>query len=177
MAVVPYEVYRAVVFVHVFAALLFMLAHGASAATMFRMMKERNATKLSAMLELSESTAKWMGAAAAVMLFSGIAVGPLSPFESWRYAWYYVSIVLLVVLSILMSLLGRLYFHKVRKVVGLPYDEMGKKGRQPALDPAGEEEIAKIVATGRPTETALLGYAVVGILLYLMMFKPGAPIL
>ncbi len=46
-------VYRWIVFVHVGAALVFMLAHGASASVAFRLRRERDVARLSALLDLS----------------------------------------------------------------------------------------------------------------------------
>ena len=176
MADALFVTYQALLFVHVLSAFLFMFAHGASATVMFRLKKEREAARARALLELSESVSKWMTATSTLMFFSGVVLGivlhALFADWLWKNYWFWTALVLLIVISVPMTFLGRVYFERVRKVVGLPFVESGKKGKQPAIAARSEDEIAKVVALGRPVELGAFGLVGIGVLLFLMMFKP-----
>jgi len=69
-----------------------------------------------------------------------------------------------------MAGLGRLYFERLRKVVGLPYQE-GRKKNEP-IPVASEEEILGISSKSPACVTAIVGLLGLLAILYLMIFKP-----
>jgi hypothetical protein len=69
-----------------------------------------------------------------------------------------------------MSFLGRLYFEKLRKVVGLSYTKGRKK--QGPIPIVSEEEILKVSSKSPAALTAAVGLLGLLAILYLMVFKP-----
>ena len=69
-----------------------------------------------------------------------------------------------------MAWTSRAHYHRLRKLLGMPYFE-GNKDR-PALPPASEEEIYAVQATLRPGLLAAVGSGGVVLIAWLMMFKP-----
>ena len=168
--------YQALLYAHVLSAFLFLFTHGASATVMLRMPKESKAERIRPLLELSDSATKWMTLSSTLMFLSGIALGPVlnALYQDWlwRNYWFWTSLILLIVISIPMTALGRMYFNRLRKAVGLTYVEPKKKGKQPALPAASEEEIAKLISSGRPVELGAFGLIGIAVLIFLMLFKP-----
>ena len=161
--------YRWVVFVHVLSALLFFLAHGASMAMSFQLRREREVSRIRAILE-SVQGGRACGVLRRCWCWSsrGIVAGIMG---SWfSHGWIWTALVLLVLLWFGMAFYSMRAYAPIRKAVGLPYIARG--GEQPAGEPASAAEIAAAIQAANPG--LLMGVSVVfiGVILWLMMFKP-----
>ena len=159
--------YQWIVFLHVLGAFGFMLGHGASAAAMFRIRKERNVDKLKAILELSLSLAGFTYISLLVMVFSGIALAFMG--RLWGKGWIWISVGLLIAMTILMAAFAANHFGKLRWALGLPVP--GSK-EDPPEEVASAEEIERIQQAGRPILNTAIGVVGWSLILWLMMFKP-----
>lgn len=160
--------YSWLVFLHIAGALGFMLAHGASASAAFALRRERRLERVQALLELSASSYGVMCLSLLVLLVSGIAAGFLGGW--WGRGWIWASLGLLIAIGVAMSVWGSRIYGGARKAAGLPYFENGKQ--QPPLRPAGAAEIEARLAQGHPLPLTAIGLGGLGVILWLMVFKP-----
>lgn len=157
-----------ILFLHVLSSITFFLAHGASAATAFRIRKETDFTRIRAMLDLSATTFMAMIISFLVMGLSGLAL----PFmvKLWDKWWIWISIVLMVVVFFWMAMFNEKGFKHLRRLVGLPYMIGGKEF--PAEPSASAEEVAAHLKKINLNTLVIVGYVIPAIVLWLMVFKP-----
>ena len=159
---------RWLIFLHVLGALTFFLAHGASAAMVFRLRKESELERIRAVLDLSSSTFGLMFGGFLVMGITGLVL----PFmmQLWGEIWIWASIVLMLFVTFYMTVFKRNTYDVVRKMAGMEYMEGNKIAE--AVDPAPIEETTAF-AQAIPTRGMLIvGYLIPVIVLWLMVFKP-----
>jgi hypothetical protein len=155
---------------HIFSALSFMLSHGVTSTAILFVRNEKNAERIRFLLEIARNRTV-MGvtnSSITVLLLSGIALGFLGGW--WGSLWIWTALGIAVIITLAMSVLGRLYFEKLRKVVGLSYTE-GRKKHGP-LPTASEEEILRISSKSPAVLTPAVGLIGLLAILYLMIFKP-----
>jgi len=157
-----------ILFLHVLSSITFFLAHGASAATAFRIRKETDFIRIRAMLDLSVSTFMAMVYSFLVLGLSGLAL----PFlvKLWDKGWVWTSIVLMVFVVVWMGLFNEKGFKELRRLVGLPYMRGSKEF--PAETPASAEEVAAHLKKINLHTLVIVGYVIPAIVLWLMVFKP-----
>ncbi|HET7011196.1 MAG TPA: hypothetical protein VFI11_10505 [Anaerolineales bacterium] len=160
--------YRWLVFVHILAVFVFLLAHGGSASVAFRLRRETERARLAALLDLSAAATGLMYASLLVLLVAGIILGFLG--QWWRLGWIWTSLALLILTAVGMYLRASIPFNRVRQAAGLPYFD-GRR-EHPAQAPAGDEAIKAAAEAVRPFEVAAMGVVPVALILWLMMFKP-----
>jgi hypothetical protein len=149
-----------IVFGHILGALLFMLAHGASAAVVFRLRRERDADAVRVLLGVSRMTIPVGYVALLLLIGAGLWAGMSGGWFRAGALWLWTSIGLLVL--ILGAMYGLLTpgFKTLRETVGddsTPVD-------QGALD----------LALAKPGPIIGAGIGLVGVLiiLWLMVLKP-----
>lgn len=149
-----------IVFGHILGAMLFMLAHGASAAVVFRLRRERDPLAVRTLLGLSAMTLPVMYLSLVLLIGAGTWAAMAGRWFSAEGVWLDVSVALLVVVLGAMYGLLRPSFKRLRATVGdgsAPVD-------QPALD-------AALAAPG-PMIGAGIGLLVTLVILWLMVLKP-----
>lgn len=161
------DLYPFVVFLHVVGAFAFALGHGSSVAVAFKLRRERDPSRVAALLELSELSIYGVYAGLAVLLLAGIAAGFLGGW--WGRLWIWVSLGLLLALILAMAVLGTMFYTKVRHAVGIK-GYMDKKDA-PVPEPS-PEELAALLQSPRPFVLAAVGGGSLLVLLWLMYFKP-----
>jgi hypothetical protein len=159
---------RWLVFLHVLSAITFFLAHGASAAMIFKVRSETDFTRIRAMLDLSVSTFKVYAFSFMMMGLTGLTM----PFfiHIWDKVWIWLSIVLILFVTVWMGLVNEKQIKQLRRLVGLPYMQGNKE--YPAESPASQEEVASLLKKINPYQWALIGYGIPVLVLWLMIFKP-----
>jgi hypothetical protein len=130
--------------------------------------RQRDFDHMRALLDLSRFSGPSLGVAFLVLLGSGIAAGFTGRW--WGEGWIWASLAMLIGITAGMGWSGRVHYHRLRKVLGMPYLEGNKELR--ALPAASESEIYAVQATLRPGLVAVLGLGGTVIILWLMMFKP-----
>ncbi len=158
--------YRWLVFLHVIGIFGFLVSHGASASVFFALRRERNVERVRVLLQLSGSSFKVMGISLLVLLLSGIIAGFIG--QWWRQVWIWLSLILLMAVYGVMALLGTRVLNNVRQGIGLP----SAYGQPPRPDPFSAEELDKLLNRSQPARLALLGFGGIGVIAWLMMFKP-----
>ena len=156
------------IFIHVLAAITFFLAHGASAAMIFKLRTETDFTRIRAMLDLSVSTFRVYMLSFIVMSLTGLTM----PFliHIWDKGWIWLSIVLMLFVAGYMGAFNEKTYKELRRLVGLPY--MRGNREYPAEAPASPEEVAVLLKKTNPHLITLVGYGIPAVVLWLMIFKP-----
>ncbi len=160
--------YRWLVYVHILAVFIFLLAHGASAGVAFRLRRETERSRLAALLDLSSASLGVTYASLLVMLIAGIVLGFMGTW--WGLGWIWVSLILLILTSVGMYVRSSIPFNRLRQAAGLPFFD-GRRS-QPAALPASDEVVRAAAAAIRPAEVTAMGVVPIALILWLMMFKP-----
>ncbi|HXM54501.1 MAG TPA: hypothetical protein VOB72_03865 [Candidatus Dormibacteraeota bacterium] len=150
---------------HVLAAFGFALAHGVSAFAAFRMRAERQGEHVTLLLDLSRWSSGLMYSSLMVLILAGIAAGVLGGWFGQRWIWAAIGV--LVAVLVAMLAIASPYYARVRMAVGQP-----PFGRGPAPEPASAAELAAVLDSRRPHVIALVGVLGLGVLVWLMVFKP-----
>ncbi len=157
--------YQWMVFLHVLAALIFFMAHGASAIMALRLSREQNPDRIRALLDLSETSLPVMMISLLVLLIAGIIAGIMGNW--WSQGWIWVSLVLLIGVFVWMGVYAQRRYAPLRKALGIDY--RGKPGDNP---PANDAEIHALIQAANPVLLAVGGLGIGGVILWLMIFKP-----
>ena len=166
MDLTPYV--RAIVFLHVLGAFMFVAGHGVSMFVVFRVRRETDRGKLAALLDLSGWSLGVAGIGLLLVLVSGIVAGIV--LESWGRTWIWVALALFVVIGIVMTPIGGTYLRTLRLAIGQP--PRGAKPDDPPPVPATDAQLAAMQASRRPELLLLIGAGGFIVILWLMMFKP-----
>ena len=162
------DLYPWIVFVHVAAAFLFVMGHGASMWASDQIRHERDAVRITTLLELSGRSLGLVYGALLALLIAGIAAGIMG--GHFSRGWIWASIGVLVTIIVLMYALASSYYRRVREAVGMRTMQTPKDAPDPT--PVSAEELAALVDTHRPDVIGLVGIIGLLILLWLMLFKP-----
>ncbi len=162
------DFYPWVVFIHVAAAFLFVMGHGASMWTSDQIRRERDPARIRALLELSSRSLGLVYFALVTLLIAGIAAGIMGGY--FGQGWIWAAIIVLFAIIVLMYAMASRYYGQVREAVGMRSYRMPKDAPDPT--PASPEELALLVDTRRADVIGLIGVIGLLIILWLMMFKP-----
>ena len=160
--------YPWIVFVHVAAAFMFVIAHGASMWASDQIRRERDIDRVRVLLEMSARSLGAVYAALLTLLIAGIAAGIMG--GHFARGWIWASIGVLITIAVLMYVLATTYYRGVREAVGIRAPQTPKDAPDPVAVSA--DELAAIVDSRRPDVIGLVGVAGLLTLLWLMMFKP-----
>src|SRR3989338_11692040 len=116
--------YEWLVFLHVAGSFGFILAHGAAAAVIYALRRERSPERVKALLELSSSTVNVLSLALLTLLAGGVWAGFIGRF--WGQGWIWLALGLLIAMAVAMFFIGTRHFGRLRQAVGLPFLEGGK---------------------------------------------------
>ena len=155
-------------FLHVVATFSFMMSHGASVAFSFRLKREKELSRIQAMLDLSASMWVLFMLSLLLILIIGIILSFMG--DWWSEGWVWVSMISFLVVTIWMFYLGQKEYHPLRKAFGLPYRDT--KGEHPAEEPLPEEERAALIDMTKPHLMMLVAYGGFAVVLWMMMYKP-----
>lgn len=159
---------RLFVFLHVLGAFMFVAGHGVSMFTVFQVRKEKDRSRLTALLDLSGWSLAIAGIGLLVLLVSGIVAGIM--LGSWSRLWIWVSLALFLVIGIVMTPIGGAYLRGLRVAIG--QRPRNAKAGDPDPEPVSDAELAVLQASKRPELLLWIGGGGFVVILYLMMFKP-----
>lgn len=157
------------VFAHVIGAFVFVLAHGVSAFVAFRLRREREAARLSALLDLSSAAIGLAMVGLLLLLVAGIATG--IAMGSFGRGWIWASIVVLVAVGAAMNPLGTQYYGRIRSALAAEDGRKDVSGHA-VVAAAGTEQLSDLLETRRPEVLAVVGGGGFLVILWLMMFRP-----
>ena len=166
MDLTPYV--RWIVFLHVIGAFMFAAGHGVSMFVAFALRRERDRSRMAALLDLSGTSLTVAGFGLVVLLAAGITAGIV--LGSFGRAWIWVALVALIVVGGLMTPLGASYFNGVRAALGQRTRKLKPADADPV--PATDKELAAILASNRPEQLLVIGVIGFVAIVWLMMFRP-----
>ncbi|MGH2392504.1 MAG: DUF2269 family protein [Candidatus Limnocylindria bacterium] len=161
--------YPWIVTLHVLGAFLFVFGHGASAFSALRLRRERDPSRIAAMLEVSTASYIAMGIGWVVLLGAGILATFMAAL--WGAAWIWVSLVIFVVLTGYMTPRAAGWTVQVRHAVGVKSPFADKKD-DPDPIPASPEELERLLRSPRMFEVTLIGGIGLATIIALMVLKP-----
>lgn len=162
------EWYPWVVFVHVGAAFLFVMGHGASMWVSDQVRRERDPARIRALLEMSSRSLGLVYVSLLALIVAGIVAGIMG---SWfSKGWIWTSIVVLIAIIVLMYALASRYYGRVREAVGIRSYQTPKDAPDPT--PVSGAELAALVDNRMPDVIGLVGIVGLLVIILLMMLKP-----
>jgi hypothetical protein len=162
------EWYPWIVFVHVAAAFLFVMGHGASMWVSDQIRRERDVARIKVLLEMSSRSLGMVYGSLLTLLVAGIVAGVMG--GHFGRGWIWAAIVVLVTIIVLMYALASRYYGRVREAVGMRSYQTPRDAPDPT--PVSEAELFALVDSRRPDVIGLVGVIGLLVLLWLMMFKP-----
>ena len=153
--------YDAILFLHVASALGYFLVHGAFASVSFALNRETEPRRIEALESAMDRAGPWSLGSLLTIVASGIALMVMGNW--WRDGWTWLSLLILIVIGVVMVLFGGVHLG-----LRLGTEEM----------PAEGERWYRTVQWGLrlgnriPMFLAVTGLTALGLILWLMMFKP-----
>lgn len=163
--------YSWMLWLHILFAFLFFFAHGVSMATAFLLPKEKDIKRISMLLDLPQITIALIGVSMLGLLITSMYMGYAA--QWWSTGWWGLSTLVFFLMTVWMTWYGRKYYSPIRKELGLFYmtgfstKNMPMEGKSVNM-----EEVYKLIAKTNPHLLATVGFVVLGVLLFLMRFKP-----
>ncbi len=146
---------------HVVGVVLFLVTHGVSMWTAFRVRGETNRDVIAALLGMSARSNQLMYAGLAVLGVGGLAAAASA---GWlASAWVLASYVVFLAVLLLMFVIASPYYYRLR-------DGLQGTEKVPRLD---DDALREQLQTHRPDVLALVGGGGIVILVWLMAVKPG----
>ena len=163
--------YNWMLWLHILFAFLFFFVHGVSLATAFFLPKTKDASQMSVLLTIPNVTILPMGISMVVLLVTSIYMGNAA--EWWSRGWWGASILVFFLMVIWMTWYSRKYYSPIRKELGMEYMTGFAKHNLPLENKQVDmAEVEKLIAKTNPHLMATVGLVVLGLLLFLMRFKP-----
>jgi ABC-type nickel/cobalt efflux system permease component RcnA len=163
--------YTWMVWLHIFSALVYFSCHGVSMAAAYLIKKESNEEKLKPLLGLHTVIFIPMGYAALGLIGTALTMAALV--NLWGKGWWLTSTSIFILITFWMVWYGRKYYSPIRKALGLEHMD-GFMTHRPAETPNKVDlnEIQKLIAMTSPHLLMTVGVIAIGVLLWLMRFKP-----
>ena len=163
--------YQWMVWLHVLFAFLFFFVHGVSMATAFLLPKEKDAKRISMLLDLPSIVIAPMGISMLGILVTSIYMG--SSAHWWAKGWWGASFLLFFLMTMWMTWYGRKFYSPIRKELGLFYMTGFSTRNDPVENKqVNMDEVYKLIARTSPHLLMTVGLVVLGLLIWMMRFKP-----
>ena len=160
------DLYPWVVILHVFAAFMFVLGHGASAMVAFAIRAEREPARIAALLDLSGRSIGVMYLGLLVLLLAGIAAGIM---RGWfGSGWIWAALGLLILIIVAMYAIATRYYAGLRQALGQP----ARGEANHPTTPVSQAELVALLDSRRPEALAAIGIGGIAIIVWLMIAKP-----
>lgn len=156
---VPYAWIR---FLHILTAIGFVAIHGASIIVLYAIRGERDRNRIEGILDFSAGTATAMYVSLAAVVGTGVWLG--YEVRGWfKQPWYWWSLVLLIATSVVMFFIAKPFTKRVRAACEI---------RPSGVPRVSDDELAATLRSSRTHVIMAIGVLGLGLILYLMVFKP-----
>jgi hypothetical protein len=163
--------YNWILWLHVLCAFLFFFVHGVSMATAFFLPKEKDLKRMSMLLDLPNITVVPMGVSMLGLLVTSIYMG--SAAQWWGRGWWGASVLIFLVMIYWMGSYSRRYYSPIRKAIGTFYMTGFATRNEPIENKEVDmAEVERLIAMTNPRLLMTVGFVGLGLLLFLMRFKP-----
>lgn len=148
-------------FLHVIGVIAFVLFHGVSAVAGLRLRKERDRVRIATLLQFSGSSVKAMYVSLAWLVAFGVVAGIKGQY--WNDGWFWISVAILVLVAAEMGAVARPYYQRVKEAVEV---------RPSGVPRRSDEELDLMLRSRVSLWSALVGFAALVVISWLMIFKP-----
>lgn len=153
---------------HVLGAFLFVAAHGVSMGAALKLRGERDRSRVTALLQLSQGGIGIMYLGLLLLLGGGIVAGFSGSY--WGQLWLWVSIGLLLVIAVAMYAMGTSFYGRLRTALAIPAAD--GKLRESKEPPLSDAQVDAMLDSSRPYVLALIGGIGLALIVWLMVAKP-----
>jgi hypothetical protein len=147
---------------HLLGVLGFVMFHGVSITAALRLRKERDRTRIAELLQFSGSSVLGMYVSLGWLIAFGIVAAVQGAY--WGQRWLWASIAILVLVTGEMSAVARPYYGRVKEAVQLRPSGVPRKS---------DEELEAILRSRITLLNAVVGFAALAVIAWLMIFKPS----
>jgi len=163
------NIYPWILWLHIFASIMFFFVHGTAMAIAYRLPEEKNMDGMRALLNITGMTLPFLFGSFLLLQAFGIVLAFIA--EWWKQAWPWSSFVFLNGMTVWMTWYGRQIYSPLRKALGMAYMTGFSKENKPEI-PASMEEIQTLIEKSNPRMLTWVGSIITGLVLWLMIFKP-----
>ena len=163
-------VYPWLLVLHVLSVFAFLAIHGVSMGVWWRVRRERDRAKLSALLGLSAGFITPMSVALLALIVSGILVGVAAAWWFNGQWWLWASLGLLVIIIGVMTPLIAIPMTEMRRGLGMPSRADLKAGAEPT--PVDDATLDLLLLDRRPAIGSSIAIAGIVVITWLMETKP-----
>jgi hypothetical protein len=156
--VVPYTWWK---FLHVIGVIAFVLFHGVSIVAALRLRKERDRGRIAALLQFSGSSVLGMYVSLGWLVLFGVIAGIKGLY--WNDGWFWIAVAILVLVAAEMGMVARPYYQRVKEAVEV---------RPSGVPRRSDEELDLILRSRVSVWNAVIGFAALVVITWLMIFKP-----
>ena len=153
--------YDAILFLHVASAMGYFLFHGVFASVTFILKREEHPERLAALEGMFDTTGPWSLGSLLVVVASGIVLMVMGNW--WRDGWTWLSLAILLVIGVVMVIFGGIFLGWRLGTEEMP--EEGERWYRTA-------QWGLRLGFRTPMLLAVTGVGSLGLILWLMMFKP-----
>ena len=157
--------YPWLLWLHIFASLVFFFIHGTALAIAFRLPEEETLDGMRSLLNITGMTLPYLFGSFLLLQAFGIALAFMA--EWWKQAWPWLSFILLNGMTIWMTWYGRQVYSPLRRALGMPYMTGFSKEKKP-VEPASMEVIRALIDKSNPRMLTWVGGIISGLILWLM---------
>jgi uncharacterized membrane protein len=160
--------YPWIVLLHVIGAFVFVGSHGVAIFMAVRLSRERDRSRIAALLDLSSASMAALYVGLLLLLVGGIWAGIVG--DWFRFGWIWLALGILVAVTVVMYLVATPFFKELRAAIGQRTQGLPKDAPDPV--PLSDGEIAALAVRTPVNVLAGVGFAGLLIILWLMVVKP-----
>ena len=162
------ELYPWVILLHIIGAFMFAASHGVAIWMTMVLSRERDRTRIAALLDLSSASLGGLYVGLVLLLIGGIWGGLLG---NWFASlWIWVALVLLIVIAVIMYIVATPYFRSLRDAIGIKSQYGPKDAPDPV--PLPDAELVALAARSPVAVLSVVGIGGLVVILWLMVVKP-----
>jgi uncharacterized membrane protein len=160
--------YPWLVLLHVVGAFVFVGSHGVAIFMTVRISRERDRSRIAALLDLSSASMAALYVGLLLLLVGGISAGIVG--DWFRFGWIWLALGILVAVTVVMYLVATPFFRTLREAVGARAED--GETTAPPRTPLSDTEVAALAARTPINVLAGVGFVGLLIILWLMVVKP-----
>ena len=160
--------YPWIVLLHIVGAFVFVASHGVAIWMSMQISRERDRTRIAALLDLSSASIGSLYIGLLLLLVGGIWAGIVG--DWFKFGWIWLALGLLVAITVLMYLIATPFFSKLRAALGQRTLQTKKTDPDPV--PLSDGEIQAIAERAPVASLTAIGVGGLLVILWLMVVKP-----
>jgi MFS family permease len=162
------DLYPWVVLLHIVGAFVFVASHGVAIWMTIQISRERDRTRMAALLDLSAASLGGLYTGLLLLLIGGIWGGILGGW--FGRLWIWLALVVLIGITVVMYLVATPYFRTLRGALGIKSQYGPKDAPEPV--PLPDADVVALAARSPVAVLSAVGVGGLLLILWLMVIKP-----